>query len=113
MIDQQHGLGGHDEMVGCLTASRAAGMPALVRVADNDQGLIGRALDAGAQGVVCPLIDSADDAERFVRAVKYPPRGRRSWGPYRAQLGVSGDYVGQGEWLDNCLSPNRDQGGNG
>ena len=53
LIDQQHGLGGHDAMVGCLTAAKAAGMPALVRVADNDPGLIGRALDAGAQGVVC------------------------------------------------------------
>jgi hypothetical protein len=75
LIDQQHGLGGHDEMVACLTAAKAAGMPALVRVADNDAGLVGRALDAGAQGVVCPLINSAEDAEHFVRAVKYPPRG--------------------------------------
>src|SRR6187200_1451739 len=49
LIDQQHGLGGHDAMVGCLTAAKAAGLSALVRVADNDVGLIGRALDAGAQ----------------------------------------------------------------
>ena len=103
MIDQQHGLGGHEEMVGCLTAARAAGRPALVRVANNDQGLIGRALDAGAQGIVCPLINSAEDAERLVRAVKYPPRGSRSWGPYRAQIGVSGDYVAQANgWTIAC-----------
>jgi 4-hydroxy-2-oxoheptanedioate aldolase len=102
LIDQQHGLGGHDAMVGCLTAAKAAGMPALVRVAENDPGLIGRALDAGAQGVVCPLINSADDAERFVRAVKYPPRGNRSWGPYRAQLNVT-DYVLQANgWTIAC-----------
>jgi 4-hydroxy-2-oxoheptanedioate aldolase len=93
LIDQQHGLGGHDEMVECLTAAKAAGIPALVRVADNDPGLVGRVLDAGAQGVICPLINSVDDAERFVRAVKYPPRGSRSWGPYRAQLNVAKDYV--------------------
>jgi len=89
LIDQQHGLGGHDEMVACLTAAKAAGMPTLVRVADNDPGLVGPAL-AGAEGVVCPLINSAEDAERFVRAVKDPPRGHRSWGPYRTQLMFQG-----------------------
>lgn len=103
LIDQQHGLGGHDAMVDCLTAAKAADMPALVRVADNDPGLIGRALDAGAQGVVCPLINSAEDAERFVRAVKYPPRGTRSWGPYRARFNLSGDYVPQANgWTIAC-----------
>jgi 4-hydroxy-2-oxoheptanedioate aldolase len=103
LIDQQHGLGGHDAMVACLTAAKAAGMPALVRVANNDPGLIGRALDAGAQGVVCPLINSAEDAERFVRAVKYPPQGTRSWGPYRAQFNLSGDYIAQANaWTIAC-----------
>jgi 4-hydroxy-2-oxoheptanedioate aldolase len=90
-------------MVGCLTAAKAAGLPALVRVADNDVGLIGRALDAGAQGIVCPMINSAQDTERFVRAVKYPPQGVRSWGPYRAQFCVSGDYVPQANgWTIAC-----------
>ena len=103
LIDRQHGLGGHNEMVSCLTAAKAAGMPALVRVAGNDPGLIGCALDAGAQGVVCPLINSAEEAERFVRAVKYPPRGYRSWGPYRAQLGFAGDYVPRANgWTIAC-----------
>lgn len=103
LIDQQHGLGGHDAMVACLTAAKAARLLTLVRVAENDQGLIGRALDAGTQCVVCPLINSAADAERFVRAVKYPPRGNRSWGPYRAQLNLSGDYVSQANaWTIAC-----------
>lgn len=90
-IDQQHGIGGNAELVAALTAARAAGVPALVRVAWNDMGLIGRALDAGAQGVICPMVNSAADAQRFVDAVKYPPMGARSWGPYRARLGM-GDY---------------------
>ena len=103
LIDQQHGLGGHDAMVECLTAAKAAGLPSLVRVADNDPGLVGRALDAGAQGIVCPLINSAKDAERFVKAVKYPPRGTRSWGPYRAQFNLSGDYVPRANgWTIAC-----------
>jgi 4-hydroxy-2-oxoheptanedioate aldolase len=91
-IDQQHGLGGNEALLACLTAAKAAGLPAIVRVANNDPGLVGRALDAGAQGIMCPLINGVDDAEAFVRAVKYPPRGLRSWGPYRAKLGHEGDY---------------------
>jgi 4-hydroxy-2-oxoheptanedioate aldolase len=90
-IDQQHGIGGNAELIAALTGARAASVPALVRVAWNDIGLIGRALDAGAQGVICPMINSADDARRLVDAVKYPPIGSRSWGPYRARLGL-GDY---------------------
>ncbi|HET7210838.1 MAG TPA: aldolase/citrate lyase family protein, partial [Methyloceanibacter sp.] len=78
-IDQQHGLGGNEALVGCLTAARASGLPAIVRVAENSPGLIGRALDAGAQGIMCPLIGSVEDADAFVQAVKYPPHGNRSW----------------------------------
>jgi 4-hydroxy-2-oxoheptanedioate aldolase len=91
-IDQQHGLGGNEALLACLTAAKACGLPAIVRVANNDPGLVGRALDAGAQGIMCPLINNVDEAEAFVRAVKYPPRGLRSWGPYRARLGHEGDY---------------------
>ena len=90
-------------MVDCLTAAKAEGLATLVRVADNDPGLIGRALDAGAQGIVCPLINSAQDAEHFVRAVKYPPRGNRSWGPYRAQFNIPGQYVPKANgWTIAC-----------
>lgn len=91
-IDQQHGVGGNETLLACLTAARAAGLPAIVRVANNDPGLVGRALDAGAQAIMCPLINGVEEAESFVRAVKYPPRGLRSWGPYRAKIGHEGDY---------------------
>jgi 4-hydroxy-2-oxoheptanedioate aldolase len=91
-IDQQHGVGGNEALLGCLTAARACGLPTIVRVAENDPGLIGRALDAGAQGIMCPLIETLEHADAFVRAVKFPPRGLRSWGPYRARLGYEGDY---------------------
>ena len=102
-IDQQHGAGDNEALVGCLTAARAYGLPAIVRVADNDPGLIGRALDAGAQGVMCPMIQSVEDAEAFVQAVKYPPRGNRSWGPYRAWLDRDGDYfTTANDWTIAC-----------
>lgn len=104
LIDQQHGLGGHAEMVNCLTAARAAGLPAVVRPVSNDPGLIGQALDAGAQGVVCPLIETAEDAEVAVRAVKYPPRGLRSWGPYRGKYMLEGDYFAKAnDWTIACV----------
>ena len=91
-IDQQHGIGGNAEMLACLGAAAASGLPAFVRVARNDFGLIGRALDAGAQGVVCPMINTGEDAVAFVEAVKYPPVGARSMGPYRARLAIP-DYI--------------------
>jgi 4-hydroxy-2-oxoheptanedioate aldolase len=102
-IDQQHGLGGNEALLGCLTAARACGLPSIVRVAENDPGLIGRALDAGAQGIMCPLIGSVEDAEAFVQAVKFPPRGNRSWGPYRARLDYEGDYFKTAnDWTIAC-----------
>jgi 4-hydroxy-2-oxoheptanedioate aldolase len=49
------------------------------------------------------LINSVEDAERFVRAVKYPPRGTRSWGPYRAQFNIPGEYVPKANgWTVAC-----------
>ena len=53
-IDQQHGLGGNEALLGCLTAARACGLPAIVRVAENDAGLIGRALDAAPRASCAP-----------------------------------------------------------
>jgi 4-hydroxy-2-oxoheptanedioate aldolase len=60
----------------------------LVRVEANNATPIGRALDAGAAGVIVPLVDTADDAARAVSAAKYPPLGIRSYGPMRSGLRV-------------------------
>ena len=65
--------------------STAVGM---VRVEANDLTYIGKALDAGATAVIVPLIDNAQDAADAVAAVRYPPLGRRSYGPMRLQLRV-------------------------
>ncbi|MBY6682385.1 aldolase [Rhodococcus sp. BP-316] len=88
-LDLQHGLIGYDGMLRGLTAIDAAQGPAgLVRVESNDQTYIGKALDAGARGVIVPLIDTAEDAARAVSYVRYPPAGVRSYGPMRSQLRV-------------------------
>jgi 4-hydroxy-2-oxoheptanedioate aldolase len=88
-LDMQHGLIGYSGMVAGLTAVDAAGGPVgLVRVEANDPTPIGRALDAGAVGVIVPLINTAAEAAEAVAASNYPPSGIRSYGPMRAQLRV-------------------------
>ncbi len=104
LIDQQHGLGGKCDLINCLTAARAAGLPALVRPLNPHPGLIGQALDAGAHGVVSPLVETVADVEACVRAAKYPPHGQRSWGPYRGKILVDGDYIAHAnDWVINCV----------
>ena len=88
-LDAQHGLFGYSGMVAALTAIDAGGQAVgLVRVAANDASLIGRALDAGAVGVIVPMVDSAEDAAKAVAAVRYPPSGNRSYGPTRSMLRI-------------------------
>lgn len=62
-----------------------AGVPMLVRLSGHDPGQIKRVLDAGAQGVIAPMVTTADEAHRIVRASTYPPRGSRGVGLARAQ----------------------------
>jgi 4-hydroxy-2-oxoheptanedioate aldolase len=88
-IDAQHGLLGYEGIRnGILAVDAGSQAAAVVRVEQNDPFAIGRVLDAGATGVIVPLVDDAQDAERAVAATRYPPRGRRSYGPMRSQLRV-------------------------
>jgi 4-hydroxy-2-oxoheptanedioate aldolase len=87
-VDTQHGLVGYDQMVPMLQAVAITGTPAFVRVRWNEPGEIMKALDAGAQGVIVPMVNSAEEARQVVGAARYPPEGFRSWGPVRAALGV-------------------------
>lgn len=87
-IDTQHGLVGYQEMAAMLQALAITGTPGLVRVSSNDPGEIGKALDAGAQGAIVPMVNSPDDAARAVAACRYPPEGERSYGPVRAAFGL-------------------------
>lgn len=98
-MDQQHGLMGYQGIRDGLMAIDAGGTlgprvtVGLVRTAANDLYCIGQALDAGAAGVIVPMIDDAEAAREAVRNSKYPPLGRRSYGPMRAQLRRSGDLA--------------------
>ncbi|HEV7646524.1 MAG TPA: aldolase/citrate lyase family protein [Actinophytocola sp.] len=85
-LDGQHGYLGYPGMLGALLAVAAAGGTGLVRVEANDITPIGRALDAGASGVIVPLVDTPQDAAAAVASVRYPPEGRRSFAANRSGL---------------------------
>jgi 4-hydroxy-2-oxoheptanedioate aldolase len=91
-IDTQHGVIGYSEMLAMLQAVSTTTATPLVRVSWNQPGEIMRALDAGAYGVICPMINDAAECAAFVQACRYPPEGFRSSGPTRAVVYGGADY---------------------
>lgn len=89
-IDLQHGLIGDEEMRVMVQAAAIRRTPVVVRVPWNEPASIMRALDAGAEGVIVPMVNSPEEAELAVRACRYPPRGFRSWGPLRSSMAQPG-----------------------
>jgi len=83
-VDQQHGLIGYDAAVPMFQAIEGAGAAPITRVLSGDPYRIMKSLDAGAWGVIVPMIETADAAAHAVAACRYPPRGMRSFGPVRA-----------------------------
>jgi 4-hydroxy-2-oxoheptanedioate aldolase len=95
-LDMQHGFVDPPDLVNLLAAlgnRGPAGPVPLVRVPWNDPGIIYRVLDAGAQGIICPMVNTASEAEALVAATKYPPLGGRSFGPVRMLLTQGPQYV--------------------
>ncbi len=92
-VDLQHGVQDYQSMVACFQSMQAHPVTPMVRVPWNEPGIIGKVLDAGAYGVICPMINTAAQAEAFVSYAKYPPRGARSNGPIRVGMyGEAGTY---------------------
>jgi 4-hydroxy-2-oxoheptanedioate aldolase len=85
-VDQQHGLVDYADMVGMLRAIEGRGVVPLTRVLANENWMIGKALDAGAQGVVVPMVNNRGEAAAAVAACRYAPAGARSFGPVRASM---------------------------
>ncbi|MEQ9490470.1 MAG: aldolase/citrate lyase family protein [Alphaproteobacteria bacterium] len=99
-VDAQHGFSDNSDMLGMIQAMAATSSTPFVRLRWNDPGQIMRALDAGSYGLICPMVNSAEDAEHLVRYARYPPHGERSWGPHRAILYSGDDYRSQ---IDNTV----------
>lgn len=91
-IDLQHGIVDYATAVDMMTAISTTAAVPLVRVPWLEPGIIMKALDAGAYGVICPMISTRSEAERFVACTRYAPRGTRSFGPQRALLYGGPDY---------------------
>lgn len=91
-VDMQHGMIGFDAALPMLQALSATPAIPLVRVPANQGPLIMSVLDAGAYGVICPMISTQAQAQAFVSACRYPPKGERSFGPSRAFLYGGSDY---------------------
>jgi 4-hydroxy-2-oxoheptanedioate aldolase len=92
-IDLQHGVVDYQAAVAMLQAISTTVTVPIVRVPWLDPGIVMKMLDAGSYGVICPMINDHNEAETFVRACRYPPRGNRSMGPIRATLYAGEDYA--------------------
>lgn len=94
-VDMQHGIVDYADAVEMLRAISTTDAVPFVRVPWNDPPTIMKALDAGAYGVVVPLVNTRAEAERAVWACRYPPQGGRSFGPARAAMYGGADYPAQ------------------
>jgi 4-hydroxy-2-oxoheptanedioate aldolase len=85
-VDLQHGVQDYLSMVQCFQAMQGHPITPLVRVPWNEPGIIGKCLDGGAMGIICPMVSSAAEAKALADACLYPPVGKRSNGPIRAAM---------------------------
>jgi 4-hydroxy-2-oxoheptanedioate aldolase len=94
-IDMQHGLIDEAAMLAMLQAIGTTPTMPIVRVPWLAPGILMKALDAGARGIICPMINTVEDAQRLVAWTHYAPQGTRSFGPIRASLIGGADYAAQ------------------
>tara|TARA_B100000427_G_scaffold218125_1_gene182175 strand:+ start:762 stop:1553 length:792 start_codon:yes stop_codon:yes gene_type:complete len=91
-IDMQHGVVDYPNALQMYQAVSTTDVVPMARVNWNDPGPIMKILDAGCYGIICPMISNRKEAEKFVQACMYPPKGYRSFGPIRAAVYAGADY---------------------
>ena len=91
-VDLQHGTADYSALLSIFPVLDKAGIAPFVRIPWLEEGIVMRALDAGALGIITPMIESPEDAARLVSACRYPPDGGRSFGPIRARFAWGNDY---------------------
>lgn len=96
-IDLQHGMIDFSDALRILQALRAQAGVSFVRIPHLEPGIAMKVLDAGAHGIICPMVNTAADARRLVSYLRYPPNGLRSFGPTRAAFCAGADYVQQAQ----------------
>lgn len=102
-IDMQHGLADYSDALAMLTAIDLGTSTPVVRVPWNEQGIIGRMLDAGAMGIIIPMVNSRAEAEAAVRSCRYAPEGSRSFGPTRVALRDGAGYFAGANDAVKCI----------
>lgn len=103
-FDLQHGLMSYSHLLALIPAISATPATPLVRVAGNDATAIGRALDAGAHGVIVPMVNSAAEAAAAAAACRYPPLGNRSCGPMRGTMLEGFEYLATANAQIACIA---------
>lgn len=91
-VDLQHGVVDYQAMVTMLQAVSTTNTVPVVRVPWLEPGILMKTLDAGAYGVICPMVNTREDAQKLVAWTHYAPRGTRSFGPVRAMMYGGADY---------------------
>ncbi len=98
VLDMQHGAVDYAVAVQGVASCALAGKPAIVRIPVGEFTTASRVLDAGAAGIIAPMVNSVADARQLAAFTKFPPMGERSWGPHKA-LALTGlaplDYLAQ------------------
>jgi 4-hydroxy-2-oxoheptanedioate aldolase len=92
-IDMQHGVIDYQAMVTMLQAISTTATVPIVRVPWLEPGILMKSLDAGAYAVICPMVNTREDAQKLVAWTNYAPRGTRSFGPVRASIYGGADYA--------------------
>ena len=91
-VDLQHGLNDYKDALSIFQAIGRYPVVPMVRVPWLDPQIIMKTMDAGAMGVICPMINNPKQAEEFVSYMRYPPLGQRSFGPTRALYSTGDAY---------------------
>ncbi len=102
-VDLQHGLLDYTDLCNMLPAISTTDVTPLVRVPWNEPYEIMKALDAGAMGVIIPMVNNAEEAQAAVAACRYPPKGMRSFGPIRAALYGGANYAAEANDEIACI----------
>jgi 4-hydroxy-2-oxoheptanedioate aldolase len=103
-IDLQHGLLDYPDLLHMLPAISTTDTIPLVRVSGNDPKEIMKVLDAGALGIIVPLINNREEAMAAISACRYPPEGTRSFGPIRAALYGGRGYASEANQEIACIA---------
>ena len=92
-IDMQHGAISQFDVLQIFQAISTTDVVPMARLNWNEPGQIMKVLDYGAYGIICPMVSNREQAEKFVQACLYPPKGYRSFGPTRGFMYGGSDYV--------------------